>query len=241
MKRLFGGMAVVALAMGIATEAVSAQLDGNPVYAVNPGVGVTLNADYGRGLNDESGETNYYGARVVLGVSAVSFWGGVGQVDMRNPDPTVDDTEVSWGGGAAINLIKAPLVPVSLTLQLGAASVGCGDDCNDIRFVAGPALRINIPTQIIGIEPWVMPRYHMERNSSGDESVMQHAFGVSGGLNIRLPMGLGFHIVVDYADLPDAIEGTFAIPESSPVTGGIGLHYKIAVPSLGLPLVPVLN
>jgi hypothetical protein len=229
MKRFIGVIAVVVLALGLVSEAASAQLAGNPVYAINPGVGVTLAGDFGRGLNDESGKTNYFGGRVVLGVPMVSFWVGGGVWD-----PTL-------GGGAAINLIKAPLLPVALTLQVGGSTLSCGDDCSDLHLVAGPALRINVPTPGIGIEPWIMPRVHMTRFSFAGESATQTGFGASGGININLPMGLGFHAALDFASLPDVTDGAISMPEMTPVIGGIGIHYKIAVPSLGMPLVPVVN
>jgi hypothetical protein len=241
MKRFIGGIAVVALAMGLVAEAASAQLAGNPVYAINPGVGITLNGDFGKGINDESGKGTFMGGRVVLGVPMVSFWVGAGQYDWNSSDPAVDDKEIALGGGAAINLIKAPLLPVALSLQVGGATLGCGDDCSDLHVVAGPALRINVPTPGIGVEPWIMPRVHMSRMSFGGESVTQTGFGASGGVNISLPMGLGFHAVVDFAKIPAKTSGLLQVPKSSPMTAGFGLHYKIAVPSLGLPLVPVVN
>ena len=240
MKRFIGGIAVVALAMGLVAESASAQLAGNPVYAINPGVGVTLNGDFGRGLNDESGKGNYFGGRVVLGVPMVSFWVGAGQYDSRLPNA---DKEITLGGGAAINLVKAPMLPVALSLQVGGGTVGCGTDCSKLNVVAGPALKINVPTPGIGIEPWVMPRFHMSRESDAGVVVTQTGFGASGGLNISLPMGLGLHTVVDFTSLPEktTAAGVLEAAKRSPLTVGIGLHYKISVPSLGLPLVPVVN
>lgn len=238
MKRLIGSIAVVALLMGLVAETASAQLAGNPVYAISPGVGITLNGDFGRGVNDESGKGNYFGGRVVLGVPMVSFWVGAGQYDSRVANA---DKEITLGGGAAINLIKAPILPVALTLQVAGATVGCGTDCSTLNLVAGPALKVNVPTPGIGIEPWIMPRVNMARTSFGGSSVTQTGFGASGGVNVNLPMGLGFHVALDFANIPAKTSGIFQIPESSPITAGVGLHYKIAVPSLGLPLVPVVN
>ena len=229
MKRFIGGIAVVALALGLAAESASAQLAGNPVYAINPGVGVTLNGDFGRGINDESGKTQFYGGRVVLGVPMLSFWVGGGLWDPR----TGADKEVTLGGGAAINLIKAPVLPVALTLQAGAATVSCGDDCTTISGVVGPALKVNVPNPAIGIEPWIMPRFQFCRDSDAGTSDTDTGVGVSGGVNINMPMGLGLHVVADWSSSGD--------PAVKPLVGGIGLHYKIAVPSLGLPLVPVVN
>jgi opacity protein-like surface antigen len=237
MKRFFGVIAVLALAMGLAAEATSAQLHGNPVYAINPGVGITLAGDFGKGINDESGKGNFMGGRIVLGVPMVSFWVGGGQYDPRGGM----DKETTIGGGAAINLIKAPILPVALTLQVGGATVSCGDDCSGLNVFVGPALKINVPTPGIGIEPWIMPRVNLSRTSFAGESITQKGFGASGGVNINLPMGLGVHAVVDFAKFGETTSGIMTALERSPMTAGIGLHYKIAVPSLGLPLVPVVN
>jgi hypothetical protein len=230
MKRFIGGIAVVALATGLVADAASAQLTGNPVYAINPGVGVTLNGDFGRGLNNESGKTNYFGGRVVLGVPMLSFWVGGGLWDSRIVGA---DKEVTLGGGAAINLIKAPVLPVALSLQMGAGTMSCGTDCSTLDVVVGPALRINVPTPGVGIEPWIMPRVHVMRASVMGYSATETGFGASGGININSPMGLGFHAVLDMLAIGD--------PSVTPLKGGVGLHYTIAVPSLGLPLVPVVN
>jgi hypothetical protein len=64
MKRFVGGIAVLALALGLTASVASAQMHGLPVYGAVGGVGVTIMGDYGRGLNDESGKTNYFGGRI---------------------------------------------------------------------------------------------------------------------------------------------------------------------------------
>ena len=230
MKRFIGGIAVVALALGLLADAASAQLTGNPVYAINPGVGVTLNADFGRGLNDDSGKDQVFAGRVVLGVPTVSFWVGGGLWDSRIEGA---DKEVTLAGGAAINLIKAPLLPVALTLQAGAGRVSCGTDCSTLTAILGPSLKINVPVPAIGVEPWIMPRVQLTRGSLGGVSDTDFGIGASAGVNVKLPAGPGFHLAVDWSRSGD--------PSTEPIVAGIGVHYSIKVPSLGVPLVPVVN
>ena len=86
-----------------------------------------------------------------------------------------------------------------------------------------------------------MPRVHLSRMNFGAEAVTQTGFGASGGVDINLPFGFGLHAVVDFVKFPRKVSGTLTAPEASPLTAGIGFHYKIAVPSLGLPLVPVVH
>jgi hypothetical protein len=238
MIRSTGRIAAAVAVMGVLVDPASAQLAGNPVYAINPGVGVTLNADFGGGVNDESGQPNYFGGRVVLGIPMASAWVGGGLLDDR--DPTTDN-EATLGGGVAFNIIKAPMLPVALSLQAGGATVGCGTDCSYLDLVAGPSIKVNVPTAGIGIEPWLMPRVHLRRLTFLGVSVTQTGFGASGGVNVDLPMGFGIHAVVDFADFATERSGALSLHGASPLTAGIGLHYKITVPSLGLPLLPVVN
>ena len=63
----------MALASGLLANPAIAQLAGTPVYAVTPMVGITLSADYGRGLvTDESAKTDFFGGRLILGFPAVA-------------------------------------------------------------------------------------------------------------------------------------------------------------------------
>ena len=137
--------------------------------------------------------------------------------------------------------MKAPLLPYALTLQLGGGTVSCGTDCNMLDLVTGPAFKVNVHAPGLRIEPWVMPRVHVSRTSFRGESVLQPGFGVSLGVNLSIPSGFGMHAVLDFADFSRSTSGSLTVPKASPYTGGIGIHYKIAVPSLGMPLMPVVN
>ena len=66
MKRYVGRIAAFALASSCVVNPAMAQLTGNPTYAVTPSAGVTLSADYGRGLvTDQSARTDFFGGRLV--------------------------------------------------------------------------------------------------------------------------------------------------------------------------------
>ena len=78
MKRS-GLVGVTVLQLALAAPAV-AQMIGNPVYFDQSGGVVTVGADYGRGLNnhDLTGEANYFGGRVTLGLPIVAITVGGG-------------------------------------------------------------------------------------------------------------------------------------------------------------------
>jgi opacity protein-like surface antigen len=218
MKKMFG---VVALAAVIAAPA-SAQLIGNAVYPAFPGTGVRLAGDVAFGLNDDAkvgGESAMYGgARVGLGLPILSAWAGLGTYPMG-----VDgvDSELSFGGGVALNLLSAPMMPVKLSLQAGGGYQSV-EGTKTINVPVGALLVINVPSPGIGIEPWVYARGHWRNSDSNSD----FGYGVSGGLNLTLPIGFGIHVVGDWMSIGD--------PKVKPLLLSVGLDYKISVPSLGM-------
>jgi opacity protein-like surface antigen len=223
MKRLFGA---VALAAVLAAPA-SAQLIGNAVYPAFPGTGVRLAGDVGFSLNDDAkvgGESAMYGgARVGLGLPILSAWAGLGTYPMG-----VDgvNSELSFGGGVGLNLLSAPLMPIKLSLQAGGGYQSVEGN-KTINVPVGALLVINVPSPGIGIEPWVYARGHWRNVSpSVGDSNSDFGFGVSGGLNLTLPIGFGIHVVGDWMTIGD--------PAVKPLVLSVGLDYKISVPSLGM-------
>jgi hypothetical protein len=219
----------VALLWVVVSIPVSAQLVGNPVYAVKSDIGVTFAADFGRGLSAGSGGEFGLASRLVLGAPMVDFWVGGGLFDDTN---AASGRGITLAGGAAISVLTAPAIPAALSFQVGAGASGCGTDCTDVSLIAGSALTIDVPTTALGMQPWIMPRIHMNRRSFGGANAIQTGFGASGGVNINLPMGLGFHAAVDLVDFKSQRTGTLSIPETSSITAGLGLHFNLTVPGL---------
>ena len=117
MKRLVG-IVTAGLILCVTPAVAYGQLFGSVVPNAAIGPGVRITGDYSRGLNDESGETNFFGARAGVGLPGFSFWGGFGSV--KN-----GDSEVTFGGGVAIKVVKGPLVPVEPQfVQVGKAGDG---------------------------------------------------------------------------------------------------------------------
>ena len=232
MKRFPGGIAILAVMSILAGETASAQLAGNPVYAVTPRVGITLSGDYGRGLKvGDSKWTDYFGGRLTVGLPAVSFWVGGGQYDSRVRGA---DKEIAMGGGAAVNFLKAPTLPVALSLQVGGAMVPCGDDCTAINAVAGPVLKINVVGAVDIVHPWIMPRAHVTRFMIGGGYLDQIGFGGSAGFTVTLPFGLGFHGALDFSMFEETSSGAILAENRSPLVAGGGLHYAVKIPGFGV-------
>lgn len=230
MKRFLGGIALTMLMTAVVGESATAQLAGNPVYAITPSVGVTLAGDYGRGLVvGESEKTDYMGGRLIFGFPGVSLWFGGGTYD----NLTGAEKEMMLGGGVAVDFLRDPSKPVVLSLQVGGGTGACATECTVTNAVAGPSIKFNIPGVVGNVQPWLMPRAHATRFSMNGAVVNQFGFGASGGINLTLPFGLGLHAVLDYATFSETTSGAMIAEKRAPLIVGGGLHYRLSIPGFG--------
>jgi len=237
MKRLFGGLALVAVLVGVTALPAAAQMHGAPVWGTMPGPGVTLYGDFATALNDDakpiSGETPiYFGGRAELGLPMFTVWAGFGSY---NPGGDGAEKQTPFGGGVGVNIIKGPMVPVMVTLEAGVGYLkeSGATEAEDFKTLAvpiGARIGINVPSAGVGIKPWITPRAHIMNNSFGGESETKVGFGVNAGLAVQLLMGLGIEASVDWMSIT-LFEGAEAW---KPLTLGVAAFYRISVPSLGV-------
>jgi hypothetical protein len=229
-------MSAVVGTLALFASPVLAQMLGNPVYfSPKQGVGLTLAGDYGRGLNDASGKTNYFGGRATLGLPMVAITAGAGSEKQSSSIGGASFT--SFGGDVAVTVLKGPIVPVSLSLQAGAG-YSSKSGIKQVHVPIGAALAFNVKSPGASVEPWVAPRLDLYRASGTgivNPTTEKHV-GASAGLNVGLPSGLGFHLALDYTYVKGL--GTLSSSERSPFLVGAGVHYTIKIPSLGVPMVP---
>lgn len=217
MKASFGRLSAVVGILALFASPALAQMIGNPVYfSPKQGVGLTIAGDYGRGINDASGKTNYFGGRATLGLPMFAITLGAGSAKASGLSSVT-----SFGGDAAVTVLKGPAVPVSVSLQAGAAYSSVSG-VKTLHVPAGAALAFNVKSPSASIEPWVAPRVDYVSVKVGGLSANDTKFGASGGVNVGLPSGLGFHAAVDYLN----------ISGGSPIMVGAGVHYTIKIPSL---------
>jgi len=226
MKRLFGSFALIALVLGLSSEAALAQMDGLPVYGAVGAVGVTIAGDYGRGLNDDAGKGNYFGGRLEVGLPMVNIYGGAGSFK-----PEGGESNIVFGGGLHVKLLKGPDAPVGIGIQAGVGYTS-ETGANFLRVPAGVVLAFNVPSTGVTVTPWVMPRVDWQRWSfEGFDAQSKFGFGASGGLTVVLPVGLDFHAALDWMTI-DFSEG--AGDAWKPLVVGVGVSYHITVPSMGM-------
>lgn len=229
-------LSAAVLALGLVAFPVAAQVPNNPVYfSPKGGVGLTINGDLGVGANDAAkqfapGETPlFYGGRAVLGLPLITVGVGAG---IYAPGGAADN-EVTFQGTVAYKLIP---MPVAVSIQAGAGYVKLGSGLSEAtiwNFPIGVGIALNVPSPALSVEPWIAPRVQFSRASIGSASSTETHFGASAGVNLGLPMGLGFHAAVDYLAVSSDIPGVSS-SDVSPLVVGVGVHYKISVPGLGM-------
>ena len=203
------------LALGVFASATSAQTSGNVVWGALPGNGVSVAFDWGMGINDDAkigGESGmYFGGRLGYAMQMVTVYaaGGIFPIGIDGIDG-----EMTFGGGVGVHVINKAEMPVSLSVQGGAGYVKFGDD-TQLSVIGGALVGINVPSTGVAIKPWVMPRVHYVKITDFDGEL---GFGASGGLAVDLPMGVGFHLGLDWITIGD--------PSIKPLGVGAGVHYS---------------
>ena len=219
MKASRARLSAMVSVLGLLATPAFAQMIGNPVYFdQSGGVGVTLAADYGRGVNNASGKTSYFGGRATLGLPVLAITVGAGSAK-----PSGVPSAMSFGGDVALNVVRDSTVPVKLALQAGAAYTSnyLGSGAQAWHVPAGAVLTFNVKSSSASVKPWVAPRLDYLNVSAGGIVEHRTEFGASAGLNVGLRTGLGFHVALDY----------LKVTGGSPFTVGAGIQYAIKVPS----------
>lgn len=233
--RLSRALGLICFAVAGVTTSATAQLNSMPVF-VSPkgGTGLTLAVDYGRGMNDASGQNTAFAARATIGLTALTVGAGVGTVNPR-VSFTDRDWELQYMGNAALRVFGGPLVPVAINLHAGLGflerEVGTGVDRRIYNVPVGIGAALNVPTPGFSVEPWVAPRFQVTRYEQGGDSDHQTGFGFSAGVNVGFANGLGIHGALDWTDLSAAsLVSPDDIASVSPAVLGLGLQYGFRLP-----------
>ena len=153
MKASCARLSAMVSVLGLLATPAFAQMLGNPVYFnQSGGTGVTIGADYGRGLNNASGKTNYFGGRATLGLPMVAITVGGGSAK-----PSGGSSTTSFGGDVAVNVVQGPMVPVKLSLQAGAGYYKAGTS-KFLHVPVGAAITFKVNSPGASVEPWIAPR-----------------------------------------------------------------------------------
>jgi hypothetical protein len=175
--------------------------------------------------NDEAGGGTAY---AFTGRAGFGVLGATAILSSYNPDGP-GGSDLSVGATANYRLLGGPLVPLAVSLQAGVgyakpdAGILPGDDVTEWRFPVGVGFALTIPNPALAIKPWLAPRVDIVRVSpDGGEAFTNTEFGLSGGIELNLLPGLGFHAAYDAIFQEGGTPGVF----------GVGAHYNFRVPGL---------
>ena len=210
MKRI--SVLTIGLAM-IAAVPVEAQLFNFPVQAL-PSAGdapaTLLAASYGRGLNEDSGKLDAYGAFIgrtgIGGRATVAV--GAGMIDAA-------ESEWTFGGAVGVDVMPAG-GSAQVSIQTGVGYFSPATDVSGLHIPIGVALKGNIEGPTATVVPWIMPRLSVLRSSIGDLSDTSTEFGASGGVAFTMPSGFGAHTSLD-----------LTASDPSVWLLGVGVHFMV--------------
>jgi hypothetical protein len=251
MKRTLCGIALVALATGPGAAVACAQIYNLPVFfSPNFGTGVAVYGDIGVGLSEDAelapGETpGAVGGHMYVGTPLVHVMWGAAYVDPGAPDSITFEGSVSFGGNVALTLFRSPTSFLVLSLQGGVGYVNFSDiETKYLDFPVGIGVALNAPAPSVSVEPWLGVRAHVRSTTVGagspllsggltqDDFGTQVGFGLSGGITLGLPSGLGVWGALDWMTIKPYAG---AAERASPFLLGGGILLKFHVPSLGIP------
>jgi hypothetical protein len=197
----------------LASAPADAQLINFPHYAT-PSTATPssfIAASYGRGLNEDSGKQNAFGVSVGrTGISnRVTVTAGVGMV---NYDP---DAKYTFGGNVGDDVLEQGAT-TQVSVQGGVGYISLATDFSLMNFPIGVAIKTTMEGESANIGLWAMPRVDIMRGSAFGVSSTNTDLGVSGGVSITTPGGIGFHAALDVL-----------AADPSAMVGGAGVHFVI--------------
>ncbi|HSG50031.1 MAG TPA: hypothetical protein VLA43_19560 [Longimicrobiales bacterium] len=188
-----------------------------PDYAVPSMTGqptTWVSGSYGRGLNDDSGETDGFAAVIGRTGESASFMGGIGLVTSDGDD------EVTLGAAVGVDVMRREAYTLSVQGGFGWMSFEILDETvTTLRFPVGLALKGDLSQEnsTTRITPWVMPRLNIARISGFGDSDTETDLGLSGGVTFTFENGFGVHTALDY----------LSASGGDPIYFGIGVHYLL--------------
>lgn len=223
-SRRFG---LALLAAAAPAGGLAAQVAGLPVRNAGIGTGIGIAADVGFPSAD-AGKGIAYGATGVVGLGPLGISASVARYDPKGA------VEALWsvGGTANLKVFGGPLVPVSVTVQVGVArSSQSGTSIEGDALTSrtwhvpvGVGLALTIPNPVFAIKPWVAPRFDVVRTTSSDGGTASQTthtekhFGISGGVDLGFLNGLSIRAMYDRVQAGEGLH---------PSTLSLGLGFRV--------------
>jgi hypothetical protein len=221
------GIALVVAYVAVSTGGLVGQVPGLPVRNAGIGTGIGIAADAGF-PSASAGKGLALAATATIGLGPLGFSGSVARWDPSGTGAAAS----SAGATANLKVFGGPLIPVSVTLQAGAAyskqsSNSIEGDAIGIKTWHAPVglgLALTIPNPVFSIKPWVAPRLDVSRITQSDGgtatsvSITDTNFGISAGVDLGFLIGLTIRAMYDRVSVGDGV---------NPSVISFGLGFKV--------------
>ena len=118
------------------------------------------------------------------------------------------------------------LLNVALQAGAGFTSIeGIAETHKTTDIPISLGIGTHLPIPLLLVEGWVAPRYTLRWISGGDSSDSRNHFGLSAGVDVRLPFGLGAQVAGDWASLPEISGDIVDDLKRQPFTASVGLQF----------------
>lgn len=200
------------------TGGLAAQVRGLPVRNAGVGTGLGIAGDIGF-PSASAGKGIALGATGAVGLGPLGITGTVATWNPKGPAASVN----SMGVTGNLKIFGGPLVPLSVTLQAGAAYDKVGS-IEDWHLPVGLGIALTIPNPVFSIKPWVAPRLDVTRTSGaalagGASSTNTDTnFGISGGVDLGFLSGLAVRVMYDRVNVAPGVH---------PSVISLGLGFKV--------------
>jgi len=212
-------LALIALGAAGRAGGLVAQVAGLPVRNAGISTGLGIAGDVGF-PNAAAGKGIAFGATGVLGLGplgvsvSVAHW---------SPKDSPLGAINSYGGTANLKIFGGPLIPISVTAQVGIAHYN--QSAPDVESIStthvplGLGLALTIPNPVFSIKPWVAPRVDVNRVKTTPGFVQGGVtstdtdtnFGISGGIDLGFLNGLLVRTMYDRVKRGGATLSVFSL------------------------------
>jgi hypothetical protein len=213
-------IALIALGAAGNTGGLAAQVRGLPVRNAGVGTGIGIAADLGF-PNADAGKGIAVGATGAIGLGPLGVTGTVATWNPKGAGKSINSAGVTGN----LKIFGGPLIPVSVTLQAGAAydNNSDGGRTSTWRVPVGVGLALTIPNPVFSIKPWLAPRLDVLRTAfdPGDTPTETHTdtnFGISGGVDFGFLSGLAVRVMYDRVSAGNHV---------TPSVLSVGLGFKV--------------
>ena len=207
-------LAALAFASVAIAAPAAAQVGGLPVFNDGIGTGLGINADVGF-PDAAAGKGTVYGLTGSVGLGPLGFTATV-----ASQKPQGASSSNTWIGATAnLKLFGGPLIPVSVTAQLGAGYTSPSTGVNIVNVPVSVGIAVKIPSPALSIKPWIAPRMEYVKVTNPllpGGSAHSTKFGMSAGVDLGLMMGLGIRVAYDYYKPDTGAQSIFSV--------GAGFH-----------------